>query len=116
MKIAINGFGRIGRQTLRAALAKNSELEIVAVNDLVPAETLAHLFEFDSVYGKFPGTVESGENFLRIDGRRDRVDRIFYRRKKRARAPRRRGAVGDYFRPGKRSRRHFRPRGELREF
>jgi glyceraldehyde 3-phosphate dehydrogenase len=73
MKIAINGFGRIGRQTLRATLAKNSPLEIVAVNDLVPAETLAHLFEFDSVYGKFPGTVESGENFLKIDGREIKI-------------------------------------------
>lgn len=69
MKIAINGFGRIGRQTLRAALAKNSPLEIVAINDLVPAETLAHLFEFDSVYGRFGGKVEYGADFLKIDGK-----------------------------------------------
>ncbi|MFH0833894.1 MAG: type I glyceraldehyde-3-phosphate dehydrogenase [Patescibacteria group bacterium] len=73
MKIAINGFGRIGRQTLRAALARKSPLEVVAINDLVPAETLAHLFEFDSVYGKFDGKVEFGEGFLKIDGKEIKI-------------------------------------------
>jgi len=73
MKIAINGFGRIGRQTLRAALVKNSQLEIVAINDLVPAETLAHLFEFDSVYGKFDGTVETAGDFLKINGKEIKI-------------------------------------------
>ncbi|MCF7845917.1 MAG: type I glyceraldehyde-3-phosphate dehydrogenase [Candidatus Peribacteraceae bacterium] len=73
MKITINGFGRIGRQTLRAAIAKDSPLEIVAVNDLVPAETLAHLFEFDSVYGKFDGTVESSKDALKINGKEIKV-------------------------------------------
>lgn len=52
MKIAINGFGRIGRQFLRAAMQQNPPLEIVALNDLVPIKTLAHLLEFDSVYGR----------------------------------------------------------------
>ncbi len=73
MKIAINGFGRIGRQTLRAAFAKNSPLEIVAINDLVPAETLAHLFEFDSVYGRFSGTVEHGADFLKINSKEIKI-------------------------------------------
>ncbi|MFA6457929.1 MAG: type I glyceraldehyde-3-phosphate dehydrogenase [Patescibacteria group bacterium] len=73
MKIAINGFGRIGRQTLRAAFAKNSPLEIVAINDLVPAETLAHLFEFDSVYGRFGGKVEVGADFLKINGKEIKI-------------------------------------------
>ncbi len=73
MKIAINGFGRIGRQALRALLAKKSKLEVIAVNDLVPAETLAHLFEFDSVYGRYSGEVESGEGWIKIDGKEIKV-------------------------------------------
>ena len=73
MKIAINGFGRIGRQTLRATLARNSKLEVVAVNDLVPAETLAHLFEFDSVYGNFAGTVATSEGVIKVDGKEIKV-------------------------------------------
>lgn len=73
MKLAINGFGRIGRQTLRAALAKGSSLEIVAINDLVPAETLAHLFEFDSVYRKFNGEVKVGKDSLTVDGKEIKV-------------------------------------------
>jgi glyceraldehyde 3-phosphate dehydrogenase len=67
MKIAINGFGRIGRQTLRAIHAKNSNLEIVAINDLVPTQTLAHLFEFDSVYGRFSGQVEHNEKEIHVN-------------------------------------------------
>jgi glyceraldehyde 3-phosphate dehydrogenase len=73
MKIAINGFGRIGRQTLRATFAKDSKLEVVAINDLVPAETLAHLFEFDSVYGKFEGGVEVKGDVLKIAGKEIKV-------------------------------------------
>lgn len=73
MKVAINGFGRIGRQTLRAALARNSKIGIAAVNDLVPVEMLAHLFEFDSVYGRFDGAVETGDNFLKIAGKEIKV-------------------------------------------
>ncbi len=73
MKIAINGFGRIGRQALRALLARQSKIEVVAVNDLVPAETLAHLFEFDSVYGRFNGKVEAGKDWLKIDGKKIQV-------------------------------------------
>jgi len=73
MKVAINGFGRIGRQTLRAALARNSKIEIVAVNDLVSADMLAHLFEFDSTYGKFNGDVQFSENSLKIAGKEIKV-------------------------------------------
>ncbi|MBI5412655.1 type I glyceraldehyde-3-phosphate dehydrogenase [Candidatus Peregrinibacteria bacterium] len=53
MKIAINGFGRIGRQVLRIIQQKNSPLEVVAINDLTDGETLAHLFEYDSSYGRY---------------------------------------------------------------
>ena len=62
-RIAINGFGRIGRLTLRAALERRSDLEVVAINDLTDPKTLAHLFEFDSVHGRFgkPVSVEGSE-------------------------------------------------------
>ncbi len=53
MKIAINGFGRIGRQALRIILTKHPDVEVVLINDLTDGETLAHLFEFDSTYGRF---------------------------------------------------------------
>jgi len=68
-KVAINGFGRIGRLTLRAALREKSELDFVAINDLVDAATLAHLFKYDSVHGIYPGTVEAEGNALVIDGK-----------------------------------------------
>ncbi len=67
MKVAINGFGRIGRQTMRIIQENDVKLEIVAINDLTDAETLAHLFEYDSTYGKFPGTVEVQGDILKID-------------------------------------------------
>ena len=59
-KIAINGFGRIGRQVLRS-LAEHgrSDIEVVAINDLAPPETNAHLFRYDSVHGRFPGRSSS---------------------------------------------------------
>ena len=56
-RIAINGFGRIGRAVLRAAIERDADYEIVAINDVADAETLAHLLAYDSVYGRFPGTV-----------------------------------------------------------
>ncbi len=65
MKIAINGFGRIGRTFLRAAWEK--KLEIVAINDLGDIKTLAHLLKYDSSYGKFPGKVEAGVGKLIVD-------------------------------------------------
>src|SRR5215471_8777435 len=58
VKVAINGFGRIGRNVLRAIVeAKRTDIEVVAINDLGPVETNAHLLRFDSVHGRFPGDV-----------------------------------------------------------
>src|SRR5215470_7015751 len=58
VRVAINGFGRIGRNILRAAVeAERNDIEIVAINDLAPVETNAHLLRFDSVHGRFPGEV-----------------------------------------------------------
>ena len=67
IKVAINGFGRIGRVTLRALLQKEN-VEIIAVNDLTDTKTLAHLLKWDSIHGKFPGTVETDGNNLVING------------------------------------------------
>lgn len=68
LRVAINGFGRIGRSVLRAA-AKEKGIEFVAINDLTDAKTLAHLFKYDSVHGIFPGKVEAGDNELIINGK-----------------------------------------------
>jgi len=68
-RIAINGFGRIGRQTLRAIMERHpAELEVVAVNDLAPTATNAHLFRYDSTYGRYPGQVSAGEGEIVVDG------------------------------------------------
>lgn len=65
VKIGINGFGRIGRNFLRAALAKDSGLEVVAVNDLTDNKTLAHLLKYDSIAGRLDATVElEGDNII----------------------------------------------------
>src|SRR5271155_2174270 len=65
IRVAINGFGRIGRLVMRAALEHASrELEIVGINDLGPVETNAHLLRYDSVHGRFAGEVTSGENWI----------------------------------------------------
>ena len=65
-RVAINGFGRVGRSVLRIAHEQDADIEIVAINDLTDAGTLAHLLRHDSVYGAFPGIVEStaGELFV----------------------------------------------------
>ncbi|MCI0851883.1 MAG: type I glyceraldehyde-3-phosphate dehydrogenase, partial [Chloroflexi bacterium] len=69
-KVGINGFGRIGRQVFRAISERHPDtLEVVAVNDLGDAATNAHLFKFDSTYGRYPGTVEAVDGALKIDGR-----------------------------------------------
>ncbi|MGB0556669.1 MAG: glyceraldehyde 3-phosphate dehydrogenase NAD-binding domain-containing protein, partial [Paracoccaceae bacterium] len=58
VKLAINGFGRIGRNILRSVLENaRTDVEIIAINDLAPVETNAHLLRFDSIHGKFPGQV-----------------------------------------------------------
>ncbi|MBF5041310.1 type I glyceraldehyde-3-phosphate dehydrogenase [Aggregicoccus sp. 17bor-14] len=69
-KIAINGFGRIGRCLLRAALARKEDLEIVAINDLDKPSALAHLFKYDSVHRTWPGEVKAEEKAIVIDGKR----------------------------------------------
>ncbi len=68
VKVAINGFGRVGRAAFRAAFEREAELEWVGINDLAELEALAHLLKYDSVYGRFPGTIEPGDGFLRVDG------------------------------------------------
>jgi glyceraldehyde 3-phosphate dehydrogenase len=67
-RVAINGFGRIGRNILRAAKKNNAAMDFVALNDLTDNETLAHLLEYDSVHGRYPGTVEVSSDGLRVDG------------------------------------------------
>jgi glyceraldehyde 3-phosphate dehydrogenase len=74
IQVGINGFGRIGRQVLKAIMQRYpGELEVVAINDLFDSKTNAHLFKYDSNYGIFPGTVEVEENDLVIDGKKVRV-------------------------------------------
>lgn len=68
-KVAINGFGRIGRLTFRNLL-KNPDIEVVAINDLTDNATLAHLFKYDSAQGIFEGTVDSTDDHLIIDGKK----------------------------------------------
>ncbi|MDJ0923423.1 MAG: type I glyceraldehyde-3-phosphate dehydrogenase [Acidimicrobiia bacterium] len=73
MKVAINGFGRIGRNFFRAAKKNNAGFDMVAVNDLTSAETLAHLLKYDSVHGNYPGSVEIADGDLIVDGDRFKV-------------------------------------------
>ncbi|MBQ7502687.1 type I glyceraldehyde-3-phosphate dehydrogenase [bacterium] len=74
VRVAINGFGRIGRQVAKAMIEKYADvMEIVAVNDLTDTPTLAHLFKYDSNYGRFEGTVEAKEGALVIDGHEIKV-------------------------------------------
>jgi glyceraldehyde 3-phosphate dehydrogenase len=68
VKVGINGFGRIGRNLFRAAHEAGSDLEFVAVNDLIDAEMIAHLLKYDSVLGRFPGEVEASGGGIRVDG------------------------------------------------
>jgi len=73
-KIGINGFGRIGRLTLRAALARNRDkLEVVAINDLADTKTNAHLLKWDSVYGRYPGEVSAKDKAIVVDGQEIQV-------------------------------------------
>jgi glyceraldehyde 3-phosphate dehydrogenase len=72
VKVGINGFGRIGRNVLRAALG-NAEIDFVAVNDLTSPATLAHLLKYDSVLGNLKNEVVAGEDFIAVDGKKIRV-------------------------------------------
>lgn len=68
VKVGINGFGRIGRNVLRAALGR-SDFEVVAINDLTDSKTLAHLLKYDTLSGTLAAKVEAGDNRLLLDGR-----------------------------------------------
>jgi glyceraldehyde 3-phosphate dehydrogenase len=72
VKVGINGFGRIGRNVLRASLG-NPEIDFVAVNDLTDPKTLAHLLKHDSVLGNLPNDVQHGDDFIRVDGKKIKV-------------------------------------------
>ncbi|MDP8235489.1 MAG: type I glyceraldehyde-3-phosphate dehydrogenase [Candidatus Erginobacter occultus] len=72
VKVGINGFGRIGRQIFRI-ISEQSGLEVAVVNDLTDAATLAHLLKYDSVHGKFPGTIEVADGNLVVNGKTTRV-------------------------------------------
>jgi glyceraldehyde 3-phosphate dehydrogenase len=73
VRVGINGFGRIGRNFFRAAHESNADVEIVAVNDITDAATLAHLLRYDSVLGRFKGEVEPRDKAIAVDGREVRV-------------------------------------------
>ena len=72
-KVAINGFGRIGRAVARIIMQRKGELDLVAINDLSDAKSLAHLFKYDTVMGRWNGTVEAGDGELIIDGKSIKV-------------------------------------------
>ena len=73
LKVGINGFGRIGRQVLRAAKETGAPIDFVAVNDLTDTKTLAHLFKYDSVHGTFGGTVTAEDDAIVVNGDRIRI-------------------------------------------
>jgi glyceraldehyde 3-phosphate dehydrogenase len=73
VRVAINGFGRIGRNVFRAAYESGADIEWLAVNDLVDPKTIAHLLKYDSNYGPFPGEVEASDAGFSVDGKEIRV-------------------------------------------
>jgi len=73
LRVGINGFGRIGRQSLKAIMERHPEIEVVAVNDITDTKTNAHLLKYDSTYGRFPGTVEATEDSLIVNGHKVQV-------------------------------------------
>src|SRR3954451_7721221 len=73
VKVGINGFGRIGRNLFRAAHEAGSDLEFVAVNDLIDAEMIAHLLKYDSILGRFPGEIEVSGDAITVDGNQLKV-------------------------------------------
>jgi len=73
IRVGINGFGRIGRQVVRAAKERNADINFIAVNDLTDTKTLAHLFKYDSVHGKFEGTVARDDDSITLNGDKIKV-------------------------------------------
>jgi len=119
VKVGINGFGRIGRNVLRAALG-NPEIDFVAVNDLTSPATLAHLLKYDSILGNLKNEITSGEDFIAVDGKRSRsprarprqaglgfsrsagrgrIDRLLHRRRQSQGSPRRDRQEGHHLCP-----------------
>ncbi|NLP29920.1 MAG: type I glyceraldehyde-3-phosphate dehydrogenase [Clostridiales bacterium] len=72
-KVGINGFGRIGRNAFKVAMGKDTEFEIVAINDITSPETLAHLLKYDSCFGKFDGTVEAKDDSIIVNGKEIKI-------------------------------------------
>lgn len=72
-KVGINGFGRIGRNAFKVALSKDTNFEVVAINDLTTPATLAHLLKYDSCFGKFDGTCEATEDSIIVNGKKIRI-------------------------------------------
>jgi Glyceraldehyde 3-phosphate dehydrogenase, NAD binding domain len=118
VRVAINGFGRVGRSFLRAAHEQDADIEVVAVNDLVAPSTLAQLLKYDSVYGRFPGEVLAHDDGISVDGvhvraladrpagasldrdggrRRDRIDGTVSHPRRRRCTSRGRRSQGDHF-------------------
>ncbi|SCZ03683.1 type I glyceraldehyde-3-phosphate dehydrogenase [Alkaliphilus peptidifermentans] len=73
VKVAINGFGRIGRNAFKVAVEEATDWEIVAINDLTDPATLAHLLKYDSLYGKFNGTIEAKEGAIIVNGKEVKI-------------------------------------------
>ena len=73
VKVAINGFGRIGRLALRKLMEQTDKFEVVAINDLTDAKTLAHLFKYDSAQGRFNGEIEVKEGAFVVNGQEIKV-------------------------------------------
>jgi hypothetical protein len=94
LRVAINGFGRIGRLVLRSIVEHGRrDIEVVAINDLGPVETNAHLLRYDSVHGRFPGVVTSGEDWIDVGTGQDQGHRDPRSRSAAAQGPERRHRV-----------------------
>ena len=137
VRVGINGFGRIGRNVFRAGQAAQADIEWVAVNDITDNATLAHLLRYDTAYGRYPGTVESNDDGLVVDGtpvkvfaerdpaqlpwarprrrRRPRVDRLLHGPRRRRQAPGGGGQEGRHLRAGQGRGHHRRARRQLRQ-
>uniref|UniRef100_UPI0033410CFD glyceraldehyde 3-phosphate dehydrogenase NAD-binding domain-containing protein n=1 Tax=Methylibium sp. TaxID=2067992 RepID=UPI0033410CFD len=73
LRLGINGFGRIGRNVLRSAIQNFQDIEVVAINDLLEPDYLAYMLQYDSVHGRFKGTVSVEGNTLIVNGKKIRL-------------------------------------------
>ncbi|MDR1571555.1 MAG: type I glyceraldehyde-3-phosphate dehydrogenase [Clostridiales Family XIII bacterium] len=76
IKVGINGFGRIGRNALKAALEKGLDFDVVAINDVTDPQTLAHLLKYDSCFGRFDGTVEAKDGAIAVNGKEIKITAV----------------------------------------